>query len=105
MIRQIYVPTVFENYVADLQVDGVNLKCALCDTAGQRDYDRFRPLSYSQTDIFCICFSIDDSDSLDNIEEQVGELCCTIILYAMLSISSGILRSSNTNERKILSFC
>ncbi|CAG5139483.1 uncharacterized protein ALTATR162_LOCUS499 [Alternaria atra] len=66
----IYVPTVFENYVADLQVDGVNLKCALCDTAGQRDYDRFRPLSYSQTDIFCICFSIDDSDSLDNIEEQ-----------------------------------
>ena len=31
------------------------------DTAGQETYDRLRPLSYPQTDVILICFSIDRS--------------------------------------------
>ncbi|KAI8874160.1 hypothetical protein GQ42DRAFT_73145, partial [Ramicandelaber brevisporus] len=41
-----YVPTVFENSVKFLVVDGVAVELSLWDTAGQEDYDRLRPLSY-----------------------------------------------------------
>lgn len=27
-------------------------------SAGQEDYDRLRPLSYPQTDVFLVCFSV-----------------------------------------------
>ncbi|KAI6176336.1 hypothetical protein M3Y97_00786900 [Aphelenchoides bicaudatus] len=66
----VYVPTVFENYVADTEVDGKQIELALWDTAGQEDYDRLRPLSYPDTDVILMCFSIDSPDSLDNIPEK-----------------------------------
>ena len=38
----VYVPTVFETYVADIEVGDVQVELALWDTAGQEDYDRLR---------------------------------------------------------------
>lgn len=67
---QVYVPTVFENYVADIEVDQKQVELALWDTAGQEDYDRLRPLSYPDTDVILMCFSIDSPDSLENIPEK-----------------------------------
>jgi len=67
---EVYVPTVFENYVADIEVDGRCVELALWDTAGQEDYDRLRPLSYPDTDVILMCFSIDSPDSLENIPEK-----------------------------------
>jgi len=67
---EVYVPTVFENYLADIEVDGKQVELALWDTAGQEDYDRLRPLSYPDTDVILMCFSIDSPDSLENIIEK-----------------------------------
>lgn len=67
---EVYVPTVFENYVADIDVDGKRVELALWDTAGQEDYDRLRPLSYPDTDVILMCYSIDSPDSLENIPEK-----------------------------------
>ncbi|KAF5684700.1 GTPase Rho [Fusarium circinatum] len=68
---EVYVPTVFENYVADVEVDGKHVELALWDTAGQEDYDRLRPLSYPDSHVILICFAVDSPDSLDNVQEKV----------------------------------
>lgn len=48
----------------------LKVELALWDTAGQEDYDRLRPLSYPDTDVILMCFSIDSPDSLENIPEK-----------------------------------
>ncbi|QKX56256.1 uncharacterized protein TRUGW13939_03357 [Talaromyces rugulosus] len=67
---EVYVPTVFENYVADVEVDNKRVELALWDTAGQEDYDRLRPLSYPDSHVILICFAVDSPDSLDNVQEK-----------------------------------
>jgi Ras family protein A len=67
---EVYVPTVVENYVADVEVDGKHVELALWDTAGQEDYDRLRPLSYPDSHVILICFSVDSPDSLDNVTSK-----------------------------------
>ena len=52
-------------------VDGRTISLGLWDTAGQEDYDRLRPLSYPQTDVFLICFSLVSPPSFENVRTKV----------------------------------
>jgi len=65
-----YVPTVFDNYSAPMVCDGIAVSLGLWDTAGQEDYDRLRPLSYPQTDVFLICYSVVSPSSFENVTSK-----------------------------------
>ncbi|KAI3938731.1 hypothetical protein MKW98_011883 [Papaver atlanticum] len=62
-----YVPTVFDNFSANVAVDGNIVNLGLWDTAGQEDYSRLRPLSYRGADIFVLAFSLLSRASFENV--------------------------------------
>lgn len=62
-----YCPTVFENYVQESTVDSTVYRLHMWDTAGQAEFDRLRPLAYSDADIILLCFSLTDRNSFDNV--------------------------------------
>lgn len=65
-----YVPTIFDNYNANVTVDGRTIDLGLWDTAGQEDYDKLRPLSYPGTNVFVVCFSVVNPASYDNVSSK-----------------------------------
>lgn len=62
---------VFDNYAVTVMIGGEPYTLGLFDTAGQEDYDRLRPLSYPQTDVFLVCFSVVSPSSFENVKEKV----------------------------------
>ena len=64
-------------------VDGRSISLNLWDTAGQEEYDRLRTLSYPQTNVFIICFSISSPASYENVKHkwhpEVRPCCLTSV--------------------------
>ncbi len=48
---------------------------------GQEDYDRLRPLSYPQTDVFLVCFSSVSPASFENVKEKVNGIIKLLLVF------------------------
>ncbi|AQK85180.1 Rho-related protein from plants 3 [Zea mays] len=66
-----YIPTVFDNFSANVSVGGSIVNLGLWDTAGQEDYSRLRPLSYRGADVFILSFSLVSRASYENVLKKV----------------------------------
>ena len=82
----------------------LQVELALWDTAGQEDYDRLRPLSYPDTDVILMCFSIDSPDSLENIPEkwtpEVKHFCPNVPI--ILVGNKKDLRNDDNTKRELM---
>ena len=66
-----YIPSVgYDHWIERKTVDAIEVNFAMWDTRGQEDYDRLRPLAYPHTDVFLLCFSVDEPMSLKNVKER-----------------------------------
>ncbi|KAK9390307.1 P-loop containing nucleoside triphosphate hydrolase protein [Lipomyces mesembrius] len=69
--KQLYVPTVFENYPHNVKLQsGKMLTLDLWDTAGQEDYDRLRPIAYTDVAVVLLAFSVDMPVFLENVYDK-----------------------------------
>ncbi|KAK4446684.1 P-loop containing nucleoside triphosphate hydrolase protein [Podospora aff. communis PSN243] len=64
------VPTVFDNYTAVVKFRNLEHHIAIWDSSGSDDYDRLRPLSYPQTDVFIICARIPRPTMFSNVQDK-----------------------------------
>lgn len=96
-----YEPTIFENYVAEIRLDGKPVQLALWDTAGQEGYERLRPLSYAQAHVILIAFSLDSPDSLENAQykwsEEVRQICGSHIPILLVGCKADLRNDSGFN--------
>jgi Rho family protein len=93
---KVYEPTVFENYIHDIFIDGQQIQLSLWDTAGQEEFDKLRSLSYSDTNCIILCFSIDSQDSLENVKNKwVGEILehCEGVKLILVALKADLRQS------------
>lgn len=95
-----YQPTIFENYVAEIRLDGKPVQLALWDTAGQEEYERLRPLSYAKSHVILIAFAIDTPDSLENVTvkwiEEVRSICGPTIPILLVGCKADLRPSDSS---------
>lgn len=97
----VYEPTVFENYVHDIFVDNVHMELSLWDTAGQEEFDRLRALSYEDTHVIMLCFSVDSPDSFENVAskwvEEISENCPGVRMV-LTALKCDLRKDEDLNE-------
>ncbi|ESO82441.1 hypothetical protein LOTGIDRAFT_170072 [Lottia gigantea] len=69
-LPEMYIPTVFDTCVHETTYNDKQVELVLHDTAGQEDFEVLRPLSYPDSDVILLCFSVDNADSLQNVAER-----------------------------------
>ena len=62
-----YIVTVFDNYSVNIKIEEEIFNLQLWDTAGQENYSYYRKLTYPNTDVILLCFSLNSRSSFDNI--------------------------------------
>lgn len=97
-----YIPTVFENYVTKIRSPkGKCIELALWDTAGQEEYNRLRPLSYTNVDVLMVCYSVDNKVSLKNVEElwfpEVKHFCFNTPIM-LVGLKSDLYAGDNLDD-------
>jgi Ras-related C3 botulinum toxin substrate 1 len=98
------IPTVLDILSVTTIVDGKTIKLELWDTAGQEDYNKFRPLAYPKTDVFILCFSLDSIVSFDNVRSKWCQEICHYCPSAPIILLGTKYDLVNEN-RNLVTFC
>jgi len=68
---EMYVPTVFEEFIGDVGLDGRLVELSIWDLNGLSEYEGLRSLFYPGSHVILVCYSIDIPGSLDDVVKTV----------------------------------
>ena len=107
-----FVPVVFDNNTVTVKSRGESYMLGLFDAGGQEEYERLCPLSYAQTDVFLVCFSVVAPSSFENIRlkwvPEITHHCPKtpfILVGTMIDLredSEVIKKLKETNQKPVL---
>jgi small GTP-binding protein len=96
-----YISTVFEIIPVDIRDANANvyLSLQIWDNAGQEDYERIRVLSYPDTDIVLMCFSVVDKKSFRHVSEkwieEINHFCKNVPIL-LVGLKADLRTDTNT---------
>eukprot|EP01122_Echinamoeba_exundans_P015425 TRINITY_DN7316_c0_g1_i1.p1 TRINITY_DN7316_c0_g1~~TRINITY_DN7316_c0_g1_i1.p1 ORF type:complete len:213 (+),score=20.52 TRINITY_DN7316_c0_g1_i1:73-639(+) len=98
-----YFPSVFDNFLISFDTrEGYSVDLSLVDSPAGEEFDRLRPLSYPETNVFLISFSIDSRESFANVERKWWPEAikfCPDVPRILLGTKSDLRGDSKTIER------
>ncbi|EDW07060.1 uncharacterized protein LOC6584083 [Drosophila mojavensis] len=106
-----HVPTASDIYNVEVNVNESPVHLTLCDTAGQDTLDPLRELSYPDSDVFLLCFSVVKPETFGAIKSKwapkFAKTKAALILVgtqADLRSDLNVLNKSQTNGEKPISY-
>lgn len=69
-----YIPTLFNNFTKVVGVGDKKYNVTLWDTAGNEEYNKLRSLSFQETDVFLVCYAVNNILSFHNTRKWIEEL-------------------------------
>lgn len=69
-----YIPTLFNNFSKMVSVGDKRYNVTLWDTAGNEEYNKLRSLSFQETDVFLVCYAVNNILSFHNTRKWIEEL-------------------------------
>jgi small GTP-binding protein len=96
-----YVLTIFENYTQNVNINRIPYKLRIWDPAGQDEYPRLRPLSYSGANAILLCFALDSKQSFVNLTERwIGEVkhYCQSAKIILIGTKADLRQAGNPNH-------
>ncbi|EDV99893.1 GH12148 [Drosophila grimshawi] len=106
-----HVPTASDIYNAEVNVNESPVHLTLCDTAGQDTLDPLRELSYPDSDVFLLCFSVVKPETFGAIKSKwapkFAKTKAALILVgtqADLRSNLNVLNKLQTNGEKPISY-
>jgi small GTP-binding protein len=76
--------------VVNLTANDTTIELGLWDTAGQEEYDRLRPLSYANANVFLVCFSVVSPVSYENVTTKVFSFAFLFLSNQSLNADSSL---------------
>lgn len=93
-----YVPTVMDNYGANLMVKNQKVTLDIWDTAGQEDFASIRSLSYPNSNVFIVCYSCVSRGSFLNIKDvwlQEIQGVCPDVPWVLCGTKEDLMDATN----------
>lgn len=90
-------PSTFNNYSTEINFNSNSYTLSIWDTAGADEYNKLRTLSYPHTDIFMICYAIDNIRSYNNIKKWICEIKNINMMFLIVGTKCDVRRNRVTD--------